>query len=143
MGSERSRVDDAVAAAALVLFPLASTLPFALVAYASLSLARVEPSQALQTGLLALGSVPGFIAASVVAPRVALMRRVAASVLGLLAATVTARVLPFAMLDDKPYPFQLIDVLEELALHVGTYGAMLLTSFAVLRWSWTLRAPWR
>ena len=62
----------------------------------------------------------------------------AAVALGVAAFAIAAWLLPFVMLDEKPFPFAFVDVLEEAALHGGTFGAVFVTAFAVLRWPWGL-----
>jgi hypothetical protein len=74
--------------------------------------------------------------ASVLVPRLSSVRAAIAALLGVAAFAIASWLVPFVMLDEKPFPFKPVDVLEEAALQLSTFGAMLLAALAVLRWPW-------
>jgi hypothetical protein len=128
-------VADTVAATILPLICLLASGGAVLGAYV---LAGPEPSPVVLVVVGVVGGVLGFLATpSIISPPIPTTRRLLAVAAGVIGFAVAGRLIPFSMVDDKPFPFRPIDVLEEVALLGGSYGSMFLASFAVLRWPWT------
>ena len=99
------------------------------------ALSATTPKPPFLAAAAAAGGVLAFLGVSMaITPHVPRVRAALSSVAGMIAFAAAARLLPFSMMDDKPWPIRPIDVWEELMLLAGTYGAMFLAAFAVLRW---------
>ena len=126
----------AVAAGLLPMACLSFVLVSVIVVYGAYVLVGSPPQSWVMPVAAALGTAIGLRFSSAVTPTLPVWRRVSAAVCGLVAFAVAGHVLPFSMLDDKPFPFEPLDVLEEVALHVGCFGSMWLAAFAALCLPW-------
>jgi hypothetical protein len=136
---ETATSDLLVVAVAAALLPMACLLlvaPSVIVVYVAYVLVGGQPQSWVMPVAAAVGTGIGLRLSSALTPTLPVWRRVSAAVCGLVAFAVAGDVLPFSMLDDKPFPFAAVDVLEEVTLHVGCFGSMWLAAFVALRLPW-------